>query len=86
MTSISQNFPNPFNPTTKITYTIPEKSFVQLKVFDPFGKEVAVLVNESKEAGNYEVEFNAGNLASGIYFYQLRTINFISTKKMLVVK
>ena len=86
MTSISQNFPNPFNPTTKITYTILEKSFVQLKVYDPFGKEVAVLVNESKEAGNYEVEFNAWNLASGIYFYQLRTINFISTKKMLVVK
>jgi hypothetical protein len=86
MTSISQNFPNPFNPTTKITYTILEKSFVQLKVYDPFGKEVAVLINESKEAGNYEVEFNAGNLASGIYFYQLRTNNFISTKKMLVVK
>jgi hypothetical protein len=83
---LSQNFPNPFNPITKITYTIPEKTFVQLKIYDPFGKEVAVLVNESKEVGNYEVEFNAGNLASGIYFYQLKTTGFISTKKMLIVK
>ena len=86
MTSISQNFPNPFNPTTKITYTIPEKSFVQLKVYDPFGKEVAVLINESKEAGNYEVEFNAGNLPSGVYFYRMKAGKFSKTRKFLLIK
>jgi hypothetical protein len=89
---LAQNYPYPFNPTTQIKYVISEPTFVQLKVFDPFGKEVALLVNERKEEGIYQVEFsvgssgNAGNLSSGIYFYQLKTDNFISTKEMLVVK
>ena len=83
---LEQNFPNPFNPTTKITYSIPEESFIQLKVFDPFGNEVSLLVNEKKDKGIYEVEFDASNFASGIYFYQLKTNNFISTKKMIVLK
>jgi hypothetical protein len=84
--NLFDNYPNPFNPTTKIKYSISEPTFVQLKVFDPFGKEVALLVNERKEEGIYQAEFIANNLSSGIYFYQLKTNNFISTKKMLIVK
>jgi hypothetical protein len=84
--NLFDNYPNPFNPTTQIKYVISEPTFVQLKVFDPFGKEVALLVNERKEEGIYEVEFDASTLSSGIYFYQLKTNNFLSTKKMMVVK
>ena len=65
-----QNYPNPFNPTTTIKYQIPELSFVTLKVYDVLGNEIATLVNEEKPVGNYEVEFNASELSSGIYFYQ----------------
>ena len=93
-----QNYPNPFNPTTKIKYTITtspksspkERTFVQLIVYDLLGKEIAVLVNEEKPAGEYEVEFQSsvGNrqLASGIYFYQLKVGEFIQTKKMIYLK
>ena len=81
-----ENYPNPFNPITKIIFAIPEPTFVQIRVFDPFGKEVAVLVNDRKAEGIYQTEFNAGNLSSGIYFYQLTAGKFIETKKMLLVK
>jgi len=84
--SLSQNFPNPFNPTTSIKYSLPEQRFVSLKIFDILGKEVATVVNENKPAGNYEVQFDASNLSSGVYFYQLRAGNFTESKKMLLMK
>ncbi len=83
---LSQNFPNPFNPATKISYQVPEGDFVSLAVYDVLGREVASLVNDYKPAGKYETEFDAGNLASGIYFYRLRSGSFSSTKKMLLLR
>jgi len=80
------NYPNPFNPTTKINYQISEISFVTLKVFDVLGKEVATLVNEEKTAGSYEVDFNAEGLTSGIYFYTLSAGSFNETKKMIILR
>ena len=79
-------YPNPFNPTTKIKYTIPEMSFLTLKVYDVLGNEVAILVNEEKPAGSYEVEFDGKNLTSGIYFYKLQAGNFVETRKMILLK
>lgn len=81
-----QNFPNPFNPTTSILYNLKEESFVTLKVYDVLGKEVEVLVNEYKSAGQHEIFFNAKKLASGIYFYGLTAGNIHEMKKMIVVK
>lgn len=83
---LEQNYPNPFNPSTTISYTIPASSFVTLKVFDILGNEIRSMVNEEMSAGNYEVEFNAANLPSGIYFYRLQTTNFIETRKMVLMK
>jgi len=83
---LSQNFPNPFNPTTKIKYFIPKTSLVTIKVYDILGKEVTTLVNEEKSPGNYEVEFNGKSLASGIYFYRLQAGGFVETKKMILLK
>ena len=80
------NYPNPFNPSTRIQYTIPKNTTVILKVFDVIGREVATLVNESKPAGYYEVQFDASRLSSGIYFYELRAGNYRSVKKMLLMK
>jgi hypothetical protein len=84
--TLKQNYPNPFNPTTTIKYSIPKLSFVTLKVFDVLGNEVAVLVNEDKPVGKYEVEFDASNLSSGVYFYQIQAGDFIDTKKMILLK
>ena len=81
-----QNYPNPFNPTTKIVYQTPTLSYVSLKVYDLLGREVAVLVNEEKPAGEYEVNFDASNLPTGIYFYQMITRSAVITKKMVVLK
>ncbi|MCW8810296.1 MAG: T9SS type A sorting domain-containing protein, partial [Ignavibacteriaceae bacterium] len=81
-----QNYPNPFNPSTIIKYSIPELKFITIKVFDVLGNEIAELVNEVKPAGEYEVEFNAKALTSGIYFYQLKVGNHLETKKMLYLK
>jgi len=91
---LSQNYPNPFNPTTTIKYSIPSVDTrsgasvqnVSLKIYDVLGNEIATLVNEQKEAGFYEVEFNAGKLSSGIYFYELNAGTFRSIKKMLMIK
>jgi hypothetical protein len=83
---LEQNFPNPFNPITKIRYRLPESGIVSLKVYDILGNEIASLVNEEKSAGNYEVQFNATNVASGIYFYKLQAGSFIETKKMILLK
>ena len=91
--TLYQNYPNPFNPSTKIKYSIPnvtlsgvEGSRVTLKVFDVLGNEVATLVNEYRNAGNYEFDFNAASLSSGIYFYRLSAGSFVQTKKMIIIK
>jgi len=84
--SLFQNYPNPFNPVTIIRYQLPITSRVTLKVFDILGREVETLVNEEKPAGKYEVKFNASDLSSGVYFYQLKIGSFIQTKKMLLLK
>ena len=81
-----QNFPNPFNPSTTILYSIPKESFVTIKVYNNLGKEIATLVNKRKAKGNYAIDFNSRNLSSGIYFYQLKTGEYISTKKMILLK
>ncbi|MCF8412624.1 MAG: T9SS type A sorting domain-containing protein [Melioribacteraceae bacterium] len=83
---LSQNYPNPFNPTTTIQFELPTESNVSLKVFNMLGEEVALLVNDYKAAGNYNIEFNAEHLTSGLYFYTLQSESFISTKKMLLIK
>jgi len=79
--SLLQNYPNPFNPSTKISFSIPGLSFVTLKVYDVVGNEITTLVNEEKLEGVYEVEFNATELSSGIYFYKLKSGNFVETKE-----
>jgi hypothetical protein len=84
--NLLQNYPNPFNPTTTIRYEVPDKNFVTIKVYDILGNEIATLVNEEKPPGTYEVEFNASDLACGIYFYQLKAGDFIDTKKMILLK
>ena len=83
---LDQNYPNPFNPTTVINFTIPKAGNVTLKVYNALGQEVATLVDEYKDASNYQVDFNASKLASGIYFYSLKANNFTQTKKMMLVK
>lgn len=83
---LKQNFPNPFNPSTRISYAIPSASFVNLKVYDIIGNEIAVLVNEEKQAGNYQIDFDATELTGGVYFYQLLTGSFVETKKMILMK
>jgi len=81
-----QNHPNPFNPYTIIKYTVEAKSRVSVKVFDILGREAATLVEEEKEAGNYQIRFDAGTLSSGVYFYQFRAGDFVSTKKMILLR
>ena len=83
---LNQNFPNPFNPVTVIKYQLPENLKVQIRVYDVLGNEVAELVNEEKSAGTYEVRFDAGNLASGVYLYKLQAGSFVETKKMILIK
>ncbi len=83
---LSQNFPNPFNPSTMIRYHLPERLLVTIKIFNILGQEVVTLINEEKPAGSYEVNFNASKLSSGVYFYRLQAGNFISTKKMILLK
>ncbi len=81
-----QNYPNPFNPTTNIRFRIANLRFVSLKVYDVLGREIETLVAEEKPAGIYEVKFDASSLSSGIYFYVLKTENFYSPKKMILLK
>jgi len=88
---LMQNYPNPFNPSTTLSFVIGHSSFVSLKVYDVLGNEVAILVNEEKQAGKYEIEFNVAQvsrpeIASGVYFYQLNAGSFVQTRKMLLVK
>ncbi len=86
-----QNYPNPFNPVTKIKYSVPlninrQPSNITLKVFDVLGREVATLVNKEQHSGIYEVEWDAGSISSGIYFYELRAGDFVAIKKMIILK
>ena len=80
------NYPNPFNPSTSITYQLPKKGHVILKVYNTLGKEVTELVNETKEEGTYAVAFNGNNLPSGMYFYKIQSGEFLEVKKMLLIK
>ena len=84
--ALEQNYPNPFNPGTKISWQSPVGSQQTLKIYDVLGNEVATLVDEYKPAGKYEVEFSAASLPSGVYFYQLKAGEFISVKKMILLK
>jgi len=91
--SLEQNYPNPFNPSTKIKYTIPSVEthrdaslIVTLKVYDVLGNEVATLVNQERPAGTYEVEFDSEGMPSGVYFYQLEAGEYVSTKKMVLIR
>jgi len=83
---MSQNYPNPFNPSTKINYDLPVDGKVSIVLYDISGREVAKLVNEVKPAGYYTVQFNASNLSSGMYFYRISANDFVSTKKMVLIK
>ena len=85
-TRLSQNYSNPFNPKTRIKFSIADFELVNIKVYDALGNEFATLVNEEKPAGTYEFEFNGTGLPSGIYFYQLKAGSFVKTKKMVLMK
>lgn len=84
--SLSQNYPNPFNPTTKIIWQSPISGWQTLKVYDVLGNEVITLVDEYRNAGIYDIDFNASRLSSGVYFYQLKTDKFLAAKKMILLK
>lgn len=89
--NLSQNFPNPFNPSTKIGYTLPDDAKVTIKIYDILGVEVAELVNETKRAGFYEADFDASNLSSGIYIYRITAVSgerilFSESKRMILMK
>ena len=81
-----QNFPNPFNPSTSIRFSIPEAGLVTLKVYSLLGEEVATIVNEFKNAGNYSAQFDASSLTSGVYVYRISTGNYTASKKMMLMK
>ena len=83
---LSQNFPNPFNPSTTISWQIPESGLVTLKIYDVLGREVTTLVSEELSAGKHETVFDASRFSSGVYFYQLKTRKFIKSKKMVLLK
>jgi hypothetical protein len=84
--NLEQNYPNPFNPSTIINYAVPKTSLVTIIIYDVLGREVRTIVNEERTAGNYSVQFNAGNLASGIYFYRIQAGSFVQTKKLILLK
>jgi predicted lipoprotein with Yx(FWY)xxD motif len=84
--SLSQNYPNPFNPSTVINYQLPTNSTVKISIYDALGKEIDILVNESQHAGNHNVEWNAVNFPSGVYFYRLEAGSFVSNRKMILIK
>ena len=83
---LKQNYPNPFNPTTNIIYEIPKSSFVRLNIYDALGRKIETLVNEKQPAGTYVVPLNAGEYSSGVYFYAITAGDFLSVKKMLLIK
>lgn len=83
---LKQNYPNPFNPSTKIIFDIPNSSQIKLSVYNELGNEIAILVNQRMQSGKYEVDWNAANYPSGIYYYKLTSQNFTETKKMMLLK
>ncbi|MEN8191409.1 MAG: T9SS type A sorting domain-containing protein [Bacteroidota bacterium] len=83
---LSNNYPNPFNPSTTINYSIAEQGMVELKVYDVLGRVVSILVNQEQTSGNYEVKLDGNNLKSGVYFYQIRSGSFVESKKMVLLK
>lgn len=83
---LGQNYPNPFNPNTQIEFSLPQKSFIKLKIYDALGKEISNLIDGEKSAGKYKVNFNANGIASGIYMYRLETEGFTETRKMILIK
>lgn len=84
--ALQQNYPNPFNPSTTIRFELPHAAQVSLMVYNVLGQEVMMLISEEKPAGIYEVQFSAPHLSSGMYMYRLRANDFVSTKRMLVLK
>jgi hypothetical protein len=84
--NLEQNYPNPFNPSTTIKFSLPEATNVTLKIYNTLGQKVAEVVNTNLEAGWYSYQWDAGNVATGIYIYELRTNKFVSVKKMLLLK
>jgi glucuronoarabinoxylan endo-1,4-beta-xylanase len=84
--SLSQNYPNPFNPTTSIEYSIAQESFVQLKIYDLLGREIKTLVHQKMRAGKHAFRFEANDLASGVYLYQLKAGDFLETKRMILIR
>lgn len=84
--SLYQNYPNPFNPTTTIRYSLPKESYVNLKIFDMLGKEVATLVDKEQGAGNYNIQFDGANLSSGIYIYKIQAGQYNATRKFMLLK
>ncbi len=84
--NLSANYPNPFNPSTKISFSIPRSENVTLKIYDMMGKEITTLIDKQMNTGSYTVDFNAGNLASGVYLYRLQSGSFVQTRQMVLVK
>lgn len=84
--SLSQNYPNPFNPSTTINYSIAKSGYTEIKIYNILGREVKTLVNEIAAAGNHKIVFNASGLASGVYFYRIKSGDFVSTKKLILLK
>ena len=84
--ALYQNYPNPFNPVTTIRYDLPQRSTVQITIYDLLGKKVTTLVSETQEAGFNSVIWNVSNVSSGMYFYQIKAGDFIQTKKMIMLK
>ena len=84
--NLSQNYPNPFNPSTIIAYSIPQRSNVSLKIYDVLGKEIATLIDEQKEAGLYDIKFDASKLSSGVYIYSIQAGDFLESRKMILMK
>jgi len=83
---LQQNYPNPMNPSTTISYALPTRSYVTLSIFNTLGQKVVELVNGEKDAGAYNVTFDASGLASGVYLYRIQAGSFVQTKKLVVVK
>jgi len=84
--NLSQNYPNPFNPLTKINYSIPKGTNVSIRIYDILGRLVRTLVNEFREAGTYNINFDGSNLSSGVYFYRIEAGDFVESKKMVLIK
>lgn len=83
---LEQNYPNPFNPVTTIHYQVPRAALVTIKIFDILGREVVTLLNEQKQPGRYDIQWNATTVASGLYFYRMKSENFVETKKMILLR